>query len=156
MLFRSGRMPAPSAGQAQKHQQRAVEPQQIVIGQATDAVTESAFGHGRHLVHHQAAGDSEAVVCSPPSSEYGMFDGAIPFITLGDLGSGTQAKRTLSQAGVLKSRTVKTGSALVCCIGATIGKMDIAIQESAFNQQINAVEWGAQVLGAFEIGRAHV
>ena len=80
-----------------------------------------------------------------------MFDGAIPFITPGDLGSGRQSKRTLTEAGALKSRTVKKGSALVCCIGATIGKMDIATQESAFNQQINAVEWGESVIGEFGI-----
>jgi type I restriction enzyme S subunit len=88
---------------------------------------------------------------TPPSSEDGMFDGAIPFITPGDLGSGAQAKRTLTETGALKSRTVKKGSALVCCIGATIGKMDIAIKESAFNQQINAVEWGDSVIGEFGI-----
>jgi type I restriction enzyme, S subunit len=88
---------------------------------------------------------------TPPSSENGMFDGDIPFITPGDLGSGLEPKRSLTDAGALKSRTVGPGSALVCCIGATIGKMDIAKHESAFNQQINAVDWGDDVIGEFGI-----
>ena len=33
----------------------------------------------------------------------------------------------------------------MCCIGATIGKMGKATQRSAFNQQINAVEWNGLV-----------
>ncbi|WP_256837161.1 MULTISPECIES: restriction endonuclease subunit S [Micrococcus] len=31
---------------------------------------------------------------------------------------------------------------MVCCIGATIGKVGIVAEQSAFNQQINAIEWG--------------
>jgi type I restriction enzyme S subunit len=88
---------------------------------------------------------------TPPSSEQGMFDGPVPFITPGDLGSGKEAKRSLSESGSLRSRTVKRGSALVCCIGATIGKMDIAKRDSAFNQQINAVEWGDSIIGEYGI-----
>jgi restriction endonuclease S subunit len=88
---------------------------------------------------------------TPPSSEQGMFDGPVPFITPGDLGSGKEAKRSLSESGSLKSRTVKCGSALVCCIGVTIGKMDIAKRDSAFNQQINAVEWGDSIIGEYGI-----
>jgi len=88
---------------------------------------------------------------TPPSSEQGMFDGPIPFITPGDLGSGKEPKRSLTESGSLRSRTVKRGSALVCCIGATIGKMDIARQDSAFNQQINAVEWGDSIIGGYGI-----
>jgi type I restriction enzyme S subunit len=34
---------------------------------------------------------------------------------------------------------------LVCCIGATIGKTDRTWKRSAFNQQINAVEWGDEI-----------
>ncbi len=88
---------------------------------------------------------------TPPSSEPGMFEGEIPFVTPGDLGSEEASKRTLSEAGALRSRVVRQGSALVCCIGATIGKMDIARCDSAFNQQINAVEWGDSVLSEFGI-----
>ena len=88
---------------------------------------------------------------TPPSSEQGMFDGPVPFITPGDLGSGKEPKRSLTESGSLRSRSVKRGSALVCCIGATIGKMDIARQDSAFNQQINAVEWGDSIIGEYGI-----
>ena len=88
---------------------------------------------------------------TPPSSEHGMFEGTHPFVTPGDLGSGQASKRSLTEAGARRSRSVRKGSALVCCIGATIGKMDIAREDSAFNQQINAVEWGDSVIGEFGI-----
>jgi type I restriction enzyme S subunit len=88
---------------------------------------------------------------TPPSSEHGMFEGTHPFVTPGDLGSGQVSKRTLAEAGARRSRSVRKGSALVCCIVATIGKMDIAREDSAFNQQINAVEWGDSVIGEFGI-----
>ena len=82
---------------------------------------------------------------TPPTDDKTSFGGSIPFITPGDLGSHCFAKRTLSESGLVKSRTVRAGATLVCCIGATIGKMDIATQFAAFNQQINAVEWGPKV-----------
>jgi len=88
---------------------------------------------------------------TPPSSEHGMFEGTHPFVTPGDLGSGQVSKCSLTEAGARRSRSVRKGSALVCCIGATIGKMDIAREDSAFNQQINAVECGDSVIGEFGI-----
>ncbi len=86
---------------------------------------------------------------TPPGDQPGMFGGTVPFVTPGDLGSGEPAKRTLSEAGAAGSRVVASGSALVCCIGATIGKMDIAAMPSAFNQQINAVEWSDSIAPDF-------
>ena len=74
-----------------------------------------------------------------------MFGGDIPFVTPGDLESGESAKRTVTVHGANQAATVRAGAALVCCIGATIGKMAKAQSFSAFNQQINAVEWGADV-----------
>lgn len=82
---------------------------------------------------------------TPPSAEVGMFDGPIPFITPGDLDSDAPIKRSLTEAGAEKSVTVRPGSTLVCCIGATIGKSGKASVRSAFNQQINAIEWGSEV-----------
>jgi len=83
---------------------------------------------------------------TPPSAKDGMFAGDIPFITPGDLNSNTQEpKRFLTEAGAAEVRIVRAGTTLVCCIGATIGKTDRTWNRSAFNQQINAVEWGAQV-----------
>ena len=78
---------------------------------------------------------------TPPSAKAGMFDGSIPFVTPGDLESDEPVKRSLTAAGAEESRTVRAGATLVCCIGATIGKMGIAPVRSAFNQQLNAVEW---------------
>lgn len=82
---------------------------------------------------------------TPPSSKENMFGTQIPFVTPGDLGSGLQAKRLLTTEGARESVTVRAGAALVCCIGATIGKMDIAKEVSAFNQQINAIEWSDEI-----------
>ena len=48
-------------------------------------------------------------------------------------------------------RVVQPGAALVCCIGATIGKMDVAGARSTFNQQINAVEWFESITSEFGI-----
>ena len=71
-----------------------------------------------------------------------MFGGEIPFITPGDLESNTnETMRYVTEAGAAAVRTVRAGSTFVCCIGATIGKTDKAWKRSAFNQQINAVEW---------------
>jgi len=82
---------------------------------------------------------------TPSSDKSGMFGADIPFITPGDLQSNLQPKRFLSLEGSTQSVVVKKGSALVCCIGATIGKMDKAKTDSAFNQQLNAVEWSNEI-----------
>lgn len=84
---------------------------------------------------------------TPPSAKANMFDGPVPFITPGDLDSATgiSAKRSLTEEGALNSRIVRKGSTFVCCIGATIGKTGIAQVASAFNQQINAIEWGDEI-----------
>ncbi len=82
---------------------------------------------------------------TPPSAKEGMFNGTIPFITPGDLESSQPIKRTVTEAGAEASRTVEAGATLVCCIGATIGKVDKSVARSAFNQQINAVEWGKRM-----------
>jgi type I restriction enzyme S subunit len=83
---------------------------------------------------------------TPPSGKEGMFAGDIPFITPGDLDSNTrETQRFVTEAGAAEVRTVRAGSTLVCCIGATIGKTDRAWKRSAFNQQINAVEWNEQI-----------
>lgn len=81
---------------------------------------------------------------TPPSGVDGMFGGSIPFVTPGDLDSTQPPKRTVTEFGAAAAETVRPGAALVCCIG-TIGKMDKARLRSAFNQQINAVEWGAAI-----------
>ncbi|MFH1007978.1 MAG: restriction endonuclease subunit S [Candidatus Latescibacterota bacterium] len=82
---------------------------------------------------------------TPPSAKDGMFNGPIPFITPGDLERDEPVKRSLTNAGAEESATIRAGAVLVCCIGATIGKMAKARERSAFNQQINAVEWTGEV-----------
>ena len=82
---------------------------------------------------------------TPPSAKPGMFDGPIPFVTPGDLESDAPVKRSVTEAGAAESEIVRAGATLVCCIGATIGKTGCAAVRSAFNQQINAVEWGESV-----------
>ncbi len=82
---------------------------------------------------------------TPPSAKGGMFGGPIPFVTPGDLESAEPVKRTVTEDGAAETVTVQAGATLVCCIGATIGKIGKASERSAFNQQINAVEWGNSV-----------
>jgi type I restriction enzyme, S subunit len=81
---------------------------------------------------------------TPPSAKDGMFNGPIPFVTPGDLERDEPVKRSLTESGAAESVTIRAGAALVCCIG-TIGKMAKARERSAFNQQINAVEWTGEV-----------
>jgi type I restriction enzyme S subunit len=82
---------------------------------------------------------------TPPSAKAGMFGGPIPFVTPGDLESDAPVKRSVTEAGAAECETVRPGATLVCCIGATIGKIGRVEVRSAFNQQINAVEWGESV-----------
>ena len=78
---------------------------------------------------------------TPPTKIAGMFGGSVPFVTPGDLDVPlVSTDRTLTSEGALRSKVVRAGSALVGCIG-NIGKIGKAAQPSAFNQQINAVEW---------------
>lgn len=87
---------------------------------------------------------------TPPTEAKGMFGGSIPFITPGDLTVDTlKSQRYVTEEGAKKSRVVRAGSTLVCCIGATIGKTDIAKTKCAFNQQINGIEWNENIQDDF-------
>jgi type I restriction enzyme S subunit len=86
---------------------------------------------------------------TPPSGKAGMFGGAIPFVTPGDLESDEPAKRTVTEEGAAEAATVGPDATLVCCIGATIGKIGKTTERTAFNQQINAVEWDEMVTGDY-------
>jgi type I restriction enzyme S subunit len=88
---------------------------------------------------------------TPPTQLAGMFGGETPFATPGDLDEGLlSTERTLTADGVKYSKVVRAGSALVCCIG-NIGKMAKTPVSTAFNQQINAVEWGIEIHDDFGI-----
>lgn len=78
---------------------------------------------------------------TPSTSEASNYtDKGIPWITPTDIKSNNnvRAAKTLSNAGAQKARVVPEGSILVTCI-ASIGKNTIVLEESGFNQQINAV-----------------
>lgn len=77
---------------------------------------------------------------TPPSSKDGMFGGEIPFITPSDLESDEPYRRFVTKLGAENSRTVRKGATFICCIGS-IGKVQRAKVLSAFNQQLNAIEW---------------
>lgn len=84
---------------------------------------------------------------TPSSSKENMFGGNIPFITPGDLETGNyEYNRYLTEEGAKNSRMVRAGSTMVCCIGATIGKVDRAIINSCFNQQINSIDWNFELI----------
>jgi type I restriction enzyme S subunit len=89
---------------------------------------------------------------TPPSVKEGMFGGDIPFITPGDLEKNThETMRYVTESGAAEVRTIRAGSTMVCCIGATIGKTDRTWKTSAFNQQINAVEWSDEIEDDFGV-----
>lgn len=86
---------------------------------------------------------------TPRTGEADMFGGSIPFVTPGDLESDAPAKRRVTERGAEAAGVVGPGATLVCCIGATIGKIAKTTERTAFNQQINAVEWGEAVDGDY-------
>mgnify|MGYP005862110885 CR=1 FL=1 len=126
--------------------QRAVD-RLNTLGQA---IFHEMFGRKRSpkLVELKALG--QVKTGSTPSTKVAeYFDGDIPFMTPGDLETDRPVARYLSAAGAEKSRSVVAGSTLVCCIGATIGKTDIAHKNCTFNQQINAIEWSNDISSAY-------
>lgn len=78
---------------------------------------------------------------TPPTKNEGMFGGDIPFATPGDLDVKLEStQRTVTAQGATYTKVVRAGSSLVGCIG-NIGKMAKTPLPTAFNQQINAIEW---------------
>jgi type I restriction enzyme S subunit len=115
------------------------------LNQLGQAIFDEMFGEGGGYPSATLKSLGRVSTGSTPSTHReGSFDGPIPFITPGDLGSGKAVKRSLSEDAAKNSRTVGPNATLVCCIG-TIGKMGKSYCYSAFNQQINAVEWGDKI-----------
>ncbi len=80
--------------------------------------------------------------CTPSTKSTSYYGGDIPFIGPADLGTMTpicSSAKMLTQAGAEKARMLPVGAVLVCCIGATIGKVGITGTRLATNQQINAL-----------------
>ena len=79
---------------------------------------------------------------TPKTSESENYGDYISFVKPGDFnGDGTidLEKQKLSQIGMSVSRVVKKKSALMVCIGATIGKCGFVDVDVVTNQQINSV-----------------
>ena len=79
---------------------------------------------------------------TPPTAEEGMSGDFVPFVKPGDFlpdGSLRYDNNGLSQKGASVSRLIKAGSALMVCIGATIGKAGFTDRQITTNQQINSV-----------------
>ncbi|MEG4989852.1 restriction endonuclease subunit S [Microcoleus sp. BR0-C5] len=79
---------------------------------------------------------------TPLTSHPEYYGGSIPFIGPAELGgveSITQSPKSLSDDGVKQARLLPAEAVLVCCIGATIGKVGFSGTELATNQQINAL-----------------
>lgn len=92
---------------------------------------------------------AQIVTGSTPKAFDENFDGNIPFVTPGDLGEVAdihQAKRSLSELGAASVRTVPKRSVMVCCIGATIGKVGFATRDVATNQQINTLVFDEKII----------
>lgn len=78
---------------------------------------------------------------TPKSSEPEHYGDVLPFIKPGDFrpdGTLDYANDGLSEHGASRARVVPAGSALMVCIGATIGKAGFCDRPIATNQQINA------------------
>ncbi|MEO0985019.1 MAG: restriction endonuclease subunit S [Cyanobacteria bacterium J06639_14] len=86
---------------------------------------------------------AEVVTGTTPSTKNAEYYGkSFPFIGPADLGESepiTYGSKWLSDIGVQEARLLPPKSVLVCCIGATIGKVGFSGAELATNQQINAL-----------------
>ena len=86
---------------------------------------------------------AEVITGSTPSTNKSEYYGnLIPFIGPSELGYSTPiitSKKGLSELGSKKARLLPKNSVLVCCIGATIGKVGFAETTLATNQQINSL-----------------
>ncbi len=81
---------------------------------------------------------------TPKTSEKENFGDFIPFIKPADVdfkGSGNirYEKDGLSEIGLKKGRKMESGSVLMVCIGATIGKVGFSEKVVSCNQQINSL-----------------
>ena len=78
---------------------------------------------------------------TPNTSNHVFWNGTIPFVTLADLG-GTKVRitgRSVSEEGLAQVREIPSGTVMVTCIGASIGKLGIAVEKCCTNQQINSI-----------------
>ncbi len=89
---------------------------------------------------------------TPKTSQTNNLGTHIPFIKPGDFredGSLNYENEGLSELGLTQSRLIRLGSAVMVCIGATIGKAGFAERDISANQQINAVTPRQGIAGKF-------
>jgi type I restriction enzyme S subunit len=78
---------------------------------------------------------------TPPGTEGGCYGGTLPFFKPTDLDAGREvsvARQHLTQRGASFADVLPAHSALITCIGATLGKSGLSTVECATNQQITA------------------
>ena len=111
------------------------------LGNSLDAVFAEALNTSNSEAELKEFG--EIVTGSTPSTKKAEFwDGSIPFITPGDIDRTPlveDAARNITDLGLSNVREIAEGSIMVVSIGATIGKVGIAMTRSATNQQINTI-----------------
>jgi type I restriction enzyme S subunit len=79
---------------------------------------------------------------TPPTNDFDNYGNEFMFVSPTDLGDGKYIRNTvkkLSKKGFDISRKFPKGTVLFTCIGSTIGKSGIAIENLTSNQQINAI-----------------
>ena len=81
---------------------------------------------------------------TPKTAEKENYGDFIPFVKPADvdfsgIGDIRYDNEGLSEIGLKKGRKMESGSILMVCIGATIGKVGIAEREVSCNQQINSL-----------------
>jgi type I restriction enzyme S subunit len=89
---------------------------------------------------------------TPKTSEPENYGAHMPFVKPGDFnrdGTIGYENEGLSELGVRKARLVAAGSALMVCIGATIGKAGYTEREVTTNQQVNAWTPTGEISGKF-------
>ncbi len=79
---------------------------------------------------------------TPSTSDKSLYDGEYMFVSPFDLKDNKYVyttSKTLTVQGFEKTRKISRGSVLFVCIGSTIGKVAIAGDKLATNQQINSI-----------------
>ena len=87
---------------------------------------------------------------TPSTLDSENYGGYYMFVSPADLSEDAKyiitTEKTLSDKGFSQARKIPKGSILFTCIGSTIGKIGIASQDLATNQQINSVVTNGEYL----------
>ena len=137
---------ATATANAEKNLANARELFEVVLGQSMDGAAKGWECKTLGSLGKTVTGNT------PRTSNAGNFGGFIPFIKPGDFnadGTLDYENEGLSETGVLASRRIVSGSALMVCIGATIGKSGFTERDITANQQVNALLPANDVSGKF-------